>query len=571
MYNNEMNITNLIMLLKEHNIKDIVISPGGTNMAFVKKIQDDSFFNCYSVVDERSAMYFAIGLYLQTGNIIATSCTSAQATRNYIPGLTEAFYKKVPILAITMSKHPRFTYQEYMQAPDQCSLPNDCVKRSFSLPFISDENDMLHSMRVINEAILELTHHGCGPVQLCVPALDRKTKFVSKKSNKIERYYFDDLKRCSEKLKNKKIMLVIGEHRPFNNNLKKLIDDFCNNYNCFIYVNHLSNFENDYSINGNLLLSCMKDDDFYKVKPDILITMGGQTGDYPLYNMLSNSIFYEIDHWRISESGDVVDTYDKLSSIFEMSEELFFKGIINDNIKEKKDYYQIWKSNYILQNNKITLPFSNAYVAQLLSKKIVKPSIIQFSILNSLRVWNLFALNKNVECYSNVGAFGIDGGMSTLIGQSMVTDKDCYMIIGDLAFLYDINSLSIRNIKNNLKILLINNNGGVEFKLYDGNENFNKINKYVAAGDHFKNAKGWSETCGFLYLSASNIEEFNENIDKFINESNKPVVFELFVNDVDEVKAYNMIIQANSKLTISDYTGYGKKILKKGIKKILNR
>ena len=115
MYTNEMNIINLIKLLKEHNIRDIVISPGGTNMAFVKKVEDDPFFNCYSVVDERSAMYFAIGLYLQTGNIIATSCTSAQATRNYIPGLTEAFYKRVPILAITMTKHPRFTYQEYMQ------------------------------------------------------------------------------------------------------------------------------------------------------------------------------------------------------------------------------------------------------------------------------------------------------------------------------------------------------------------------------------------------------------------------------------------------------------------------
>ena len=122
MINNKKNVDIVVSLLKKHRIHHVVISPGGTNISFVKAVQDDTFFRCYSVVDERSAIYFAIGLYLQTGEIIATSCTSAQATRNYIPGLTEAFYKRVPILAITMSKHPRFTYQEYMQAPDQCSL-----------------------------------------------------------------------------------------------------------------------------------------------------------------------------------------------------------------------------------------------------------------------------------------------------------------------------------------------------------------------------------------------------------------------------------------------------------------
>lgn len=570
MYTNEMNINNLIKLLKEHNIRDIVISPGGTNMQFVKKIEDDPFFKCYSVVDERSAMYFAIGLYLQTGNVIATSCTSAQATRNYIPGLTEAYYKKAPVLAITMSKHPRFTYQEYMQAPDQCSLPKDCVKKSFAVPFISDENDMLHSMRVINEAILELTHHGTGPVQLCIPALDRKTKFVNKSNYKINRYYHKDLKNCKEKLKNKKVMIVIGEHRPFKISLKKAIDKFCDNYNCYIYTNHLSNFENPYSLKSNLAFSCMKDEEFNKVRPDIMITIGGQTGDYPLYNMISKPSFADIEHWRVAETGDVVDTYDKLTTIFEMEEEDFFVGMINNEKVGNKDYYKNWKNIVSSQNIEIELPFSNASIAQILSKKIKANSIIQFSILNSLRIWNLFPLDS-VECYSNVGAFGIDGGMSTLIGQSMATDKDCYMIIGDLAFLYDINSLSIRNIKKNVKILLINNNGGVEFKLYDGNTNYKKINNYVAAGDHFKNAKGWAETCGFKYISASDKKEFVNNVELFVNESNKPIVYEVFINDEDEVKAYNSLIQSNSKITLTDYTNYGKKIIKNSIKRIMNK
>ena len=105
---NYRNIEMIKDLLKEHKISNLIISPGGTNIPLIKAVQNDEFFNCYSIVDERSAAYFAIGIYLQTGNPVALICTSAQATRNYIPGLTEAFYKKVPILAITMQKHPRF-------------------------------------------------------------------------------------------------------------------------------------------------------------------------------------------------------------------------------------------------------------------------------------------------------------------------------------------------------------------------------------------------------------------------------------------------------------------------------
>ena len=91
----------LISLLKQYNIRHFVISPGSRNISIVKSVEDDSFFTCYSVVDERSAAYFAVGLSLEINAPVAITCTSAQATRNYIPGMTEAYYRKAPILAIT--------------------------------------------------------------------------------------------------------------------------------------------------------------------------------------------------------------------------------------------------------------------------------------------------------------------------------------------------------------------------------------------------------------------------------------------------------------------------------------
>lgn len=547
MIDNNKNIEIVVDCLKRHEIHYIVISPGGTNIALIKAVQDDSFFKCYSVVDERSAMYYAIGLYLQTGEKIATSCTSAQATRNYIPGLTEAFYKRVPIFAITMSKHPRFTYQEYMQAPDQCSLPKDCVKASYALPVISEKDDILQSIRMVNDAILELDHNGRGPVQLCIPWLDFPLGEFKPRAKTIRRYCVDD--EWSISLENKNVLVVVGEHRPFTGDEREALEAFCESCNSAVYVNHLSNYDGNYAIEGNILVSTMSKVEFKnEMKPDIIISIGGQTGDYPLYSLLSMPDLDDIEHWRVSADGKVVDTYDKLTKVFECSEKLFFSRLAMNKRTEHAFYDNIIAHMHFDRN--IDIPFSSAYAARVLTKVIPANSTVQFSILNSLRVWNLFEFQNHVRCFSNVGAFGIDGGMSTLIGQSMVTDDLCFMIIGDLAFLYDMNSIGIRGLKSNLRILLINNNGGVEFKLgMTGNEN---TNRFIAAGGHFKNAKGWAETCGFIYISARNKEEFDGHKNEFIGKSNSPILFELFVSDIDDAMAYNKLIKSNKDSTATE-------------------
>lgn len=555
-FENVKNIEMVAELLKQHNIKNLIISPGGTNIPLVKLVQSDNFFTCYSIVDERSAVYFGIGVYLQTGEPVALICTSAQATRNYIPGLTEAFYKKVPILAITMEKHPRFKYQEYMQAPDQTSLPADSVKKSFELPFVKDINDVYYSKRLINEAILELFHNGKGPVQLCIPWLDFKISEIEPLNKVIKRVSTVDINKFD--VTGKRILIVIGEHRPFSINERKAIEYFCQNTDTVIYTNHLSNFSNNYSVNANLLLSVIDDKEFDKIKPDILITIGGQTGDYPLYLRFSKTIYNNMEHWRISEDGNISDTYDKLTYVFQGKEEDFFMNVCENHVVHH--YIEVWKNQLKNLTRNVNVPFSNVSIAQFLHTKLPSESIIQFSILNSLRVWNLFDLNPDIECYSNVGAFGIDGGMSTLIGQSVITKKLSFMVIGDLAFFYDMNSLGIRHIKNNLRILLINNNGGVEFKL--NGEDKNIVDNYIAAANHYGNSKGWAESCNFKYLSASNMNEFESVYNEFLSASDKPIILEAFILDKNESEAYHSLINKNKKID-------AKQILKNSVKKII--
>lgn len=558
MHSNSENVNIVVDLLKKHGIKHIVISPGGTNIPVIRCIQDDDFFHCYSIVDERSAMYFAIGIYLQTKEYVATLCTSAQATRNYIPGLTEAFYKKIPVLCISMEKHPRFKYQEYMQAPDQTSLPADAVKKSYELPYISDIHDVYHSIRVMNEAILELSKDGYGPVQVCIPWLDFPVKENELKIRKIERILSPE----KIDLGNRKILLAIGEHTPFSKEEADAINHFCQVTNSVVYVNHLSNFRNEYSLQANLLLSTISDEEFKELVPNLMITIGGQTGDYPFYLRFSANEYAQLEHWRISEDGKIVDTYDKLTKVFQCPIRTFFANISGEC--EDHSFYSVWHQNVNKRIENVQVPFSNVAIAQHLHDKLPDNSIVQFSILNSLRVWNLFELDASIECYSNVGAFGIDGGMSTLIGQSVVSDNMAFMIIGDLAFFYDMNSLGIRHIKNNLRILLINNNGGIEFKLHG--ENTKDTDRYIAAANHYKNAKGWAQTCGFDYYAAQTMEEFTARCELLLHASNKPIVLEVFVSDENERDAYHAYLDAHRTKNLGENI---KSNLKKSVKKFL--
>lgn len=550
MYTIQENVRIVVALLKQYNIKQLVLSPGGTNIPLVHAVQNDSFFKCYSIPDERSAMYFAIGLYLQTGEVIATSCTSAQATRNYVPGLTEAFYKHVPILAITTSKLERFQYQDYMQAPDQCSLPRDAVKRSFDLPPVTDENTRVLCYHNAKEAILELNHRTPGPVQLNLRIVDiQQGQFED-----VELPVFRQTKRYMAwddwsdiELNDKKILVVVGEHRPFTDRQQNAINTFCSCHNAAVYTNHLSNFSNDYSLHANLLVWS---GGLRLLQPEILITIGGQTGDYPLYDALY--WLNKTEHWRVAEDGNYVDTYNKLTKIFECPDYFFFEHFVGDE-QMNHDYYESLKELNDTMKYDIEIPFSNLFVAQELFEQVPPGSIMNYAISNSLRCWNLFPLEKSVECYANVAAFGIDGCNSMLIGESMNTDNLSFIVTGDLAFFYDMNALGIRHIKNNIRVLLINNGGGTEFKfMTSGWKEKVKIDDYISACGHNGSAKGWAENCGFKYLSARNKKELKSVVEIFVSANENPMLLEVFTEAASEISAIGKFLDANRITTDED-------------------
>ncbi len=128
-----------------------------------------------------------------------------------------------------------------------------------------------------------------------------------------------------------------------------------------------------------------------------------------------------------------------------------------------------------------------------------------------------FETPKSVSVWCNVGGFGIDGILSTVLGASFANENTPYFcVLGDLAFFYDMNALGNRHVGKNLRILMINNGKGTEFRQYNHHAAYfsEQADQYIAAANHFGNkstslVKNYAEGLGFRYLSASSKSEFD--------------------------------------------------------------
>lgn len=576
-YSAEKHIQVLIALLKAHGIKKVIVSPGSANSNVVASFQGDPYFKMYSSVDERSAAYMACGLSAESGEPVILSCTQATASRNYLPGLTEAYYRKLPVLAITATQTVSRVGHHIAQVIDRSSLPNDVVRHSVLLPIVKDEDDLWDCEVKVNRAILELNHQGGGPVHINLQTTyDNSSVKELPNVRKIERITItDDLPVLPD---DQKVAVFVGAHVQWTTEQVEALDRFCSTNNAVVFCDHTSNYQGKYRILSALAAS--QSAEHKSIHPDILIHIGEISGDYYTLNLARKA--KEI--WRVSEDGEVRDTFRKLRYVLEMPEQRFFEQYAKGKVQESDNYLKGYKNIVDEVRKKVPeVPFSNIWVASKLAHRIPEGSTIHFGILNSLRSWNFFDLPKSVLSGSNVGGFGIDGNLSSLFGASLANkNKLFYGIFGDLAFFYDMNVLGNRHIGNNIRIMLVNNGMGSEFRLYSHRDTrFGKdAEDYIAAAGHFGNksatlVKNISQDLGFEYFCASNKQEFVEVYERFLvpEITEKPMLFEIFTNSSDESDALESIrgieenITSKTKQAAKDFLGKkGVDIIKKVIK-----
>ncbi|WP_111640048.1 thiamine pyrophosphate-binding protein [Marinomonas shanghaiensis] len=542
----EKNALIVISLLKAHGIRYVIASPGNTNTALIGSIQKDPFFKIYSAVDERSAAYMACGLAAETGEVVVLSCTGATASRNYAPGMTEAYYRKLPVLAITSTQQVARIGHHVAQVIDRSVISNDIAKFSVTLPVVKDEEDFWDCEIKVNKAILELTRHGGGPVHINLPTT-YSLPFTEKEDincKVVNRFTLTD--QLPKLNLNKRVSIIVGSQNTWSIEATEALEIFCEKYNAVVFCDHTSGYKGK----NRLLISLAAAQELHsrtELKSDLTLHIGEVTGDYPLTSITGNEV------WRISLDGEIRDTFRKLKYVFEMSEMSFFEHYAEQSSQQSTNAYYNQCINFLksVQSKIPEVPFSNVWLASKLAAKIPPGSAIHFGILNSLRTWNFYDLPETVTSFSNVGGFGIDGGVSSLLGASLAnSNKIYYGVIGDLAFFYDLNAIGNRHTTSNLRILLVNNGKGTEFRLYNHHASHfgSECDEFVAAAGHYGNKsrtliKNYAENLGFEYFSANNKQEFEVAYPRFLEPevTDRPMLFEVFTDSDEESKALQIM------------------------------
>lgn len=554
-YTAEKNVQMLVYLMKAHGIKKVIASPGTTNVTFVASLQQDPYFEMYSAADERSAAYMACGLAAESGEPVAISCTGATASRNYIPGLTEAYYRKLPVLAVTSTQHTGRIGQLKPQVIDRSVIQKDIAVMSVQIPQISSAEDEWDCNVKLNSALLALKHRGGGPVHINL--VTNYTRDFSVKTlpkfRVIHRIAVGD---DFPSIKAKRIGIFVGAHAVWSEELTASVDRFCEIYNGVVLCDHTSNYRGKYGVQFNLVAGQSRHY-FESRKMDLLIDMGEMSGAYMGLNPK--------EVWRVNPDGQVRDTWRKITHIFDMQELDFFRKYSELSASDGMElsYYEGCKAEDAMLREKMPeLPFSNDWIAQVTASKLPEDSVLHLGILNTLRSWNFFELPKTISCYCNTGGFGIDGIVSTFVGSALAhPEKLHFCVVGDLAFFYDLNAIANHNVGNNMRILLINNGCGTEFKNYShfAAQFGDDANEFMAAMGHYGQkspdlVRHYATDLGFEYLSASNKEEYLSNVERFVfpGLTDKPMLFEVFTDyqeESDALKIINHIIDDGPSAT----------------------
>lgn len=570
MFSENRMVLQLLSLLKQFGIRRIVVSPGSRHFAFVHSLEADDYFKLYSVVDERSAAFFALGMIQETRETVAVCCSSGTACMNYGSAVVEAYYQHLPLLVLSSDRLPQLLNQMEDQMYDQLSTFKSFTKYQGQLPIIRNDFDEWYCNRIINEGLLELNHHGNGPVHLNIPFEAHNTdKFSTKdvpvvrKINRVSGNIGPEMwMGYSECLKGKKVMIVWGQSVNITEKLTDALSLFVDDYDAIVLTDKMSNLHHKNAItNTTAVLRIMKSDEKANLMPDIVITVGG---NYIFNNEIKSFLATSnVKHWLVGEEGAICDPFKRLTDIFETDELTFFRYMTEFNaFKNEGEYSSSWLALSQLPPLPTT-EYNELYAIGALLRKLPKNVDLQLANSCTIRMAHFFPTDETVRINCNRGVNGIDGSMSTAIGFAADNPRPTFYITGDLSFFYDMNSLWIRHLSKKMRILLVNNGGGAVMYGPLNNDLRKTLPPHIGAG-HMVSAKGWVESLGFKYIAAHNKAEVDKAVDELCNvDMEKPILVEVFTTintDIDSISEYYKSLDRNT---------LGHKIIVKVVKKIL--
>ena len=524
----------IIEICNAKGVHDIVISPGSRNAPLTIGFTNNPKFRCYSIVDERCAAFFAIGIAQQIQKPVAVVCTSGSALLNYYPAFAEAFYSQIPFVVISADRpFDKIDIGDGQTIRQENVFINHSLFNANLIAAASEENDVF-----INEALNVAIVHK-GPVHINAPfeePLYETTNKLSVDFNvtsifKVSRLVgVDDIIAFSTLWNHSsKILILVGECKP-NSVEQRWLDQLASFPSVVVMTETTSNLHHPSFINNiDTVITPFSQKEFLKLQPRILITFGGMIVSKRIKAFLRK--YKPKHHWHIDELR-AYDTFGILTKHFQVNPNQFFKQFL-PHIKQVESEYKITFQNIYAQrkvkhNEYLSqIPFSDFKAFEIVLSNLTTQIQLQISNSSAIRYAQLFEIDKKIEVFCNRGTSGIDGSTSTAIGAAVGSKKSTVLITGDVGFLYDSNALWNNYIPKNFKIILINNGGGGIFRILPGHQETETFNTYFETS-HCLTAEHLAKMYQFDYAIASDSISLENGMAKLFQQNDKPMILEVF-------------------------------------------
>ena len=565
----------LILSCLKFDFFDVVISPGSRNVPLAIGFASNKKFKCYSIVDERSAAFFALGLSQKSKKPTILICTSGSALLNYYPAVAEAYYSEIPLIILSADRpeykinigdgqtinqsnvfEKNILYSNSLK--QDCSHATEEIIKSNLQKIVNDKADyskiekLQKSIQKNNEEIIEiafnLSINKMQPVHLNVPMEEPLYEFndspsisvkVKKKTEKkLSLTDSDNFYKAINKAS--KIMILIGVSDG-NILSKKSIQKINSCSSIIVMKEHTSNVFNESFISnidrliGPIELQSNSDSLFDELSPEIVISLGGMIISKKIKSFLRN--YKPRKHFHIGNNISKDSFYSGVEHINTTANK-FFENI--DLNKSDSKYFEKWNqldySKLDLHNRYMkVINFSDLKVFEILTNWIPKKYNIQVANSTPIRYFQLFDLKNKNMMFANRGTSGIDGSTSTAIGSSVQNDSPVLLVTGDLSFFYDVNALWNNHIPKNFRIIIINNSGGGIFKILPGFKENNLFSEFIET-QHNLSARLIAKMFNFNYTRVSTKFGLNLYLRTFFKNSKKPKILEIKTSSVKSTK-----------------------------------
>lgn len=515
-------------------VENIVLSAGSRNAPLIISFVRRKEFKTYSITDERSAAFFALGMAEKSKKPTALICTSGTALLNYAPAAAEAYYKGIPLVIVSADRPAEKLNHGDGQMIRQEGALSNFTKFTCSLPKINDSQDVWYAKTLLERAFTELYKPKRGPVHINIPL--REPLYKTKQYH--DSFRFTDIylpekvlsknyiSELSRQLAEYSKIMIIPAVAGDNDELSRLLDELSHLPQFVVITETINNIKGEKIFTGTdkYVAAIEEHPEAY---PELVITMGDILISRKIKKILDSDLLKA--HWHINESGNYIDMFQRMTALIEVSPEYLLRTIdIQEN--EKSDYALQWRAikeeieerhnkfaelKVIQAKEPIPCKWSDFKVFDVIKDYLTEDIEMYCGNSTVIRYAQLFDEYFQVKNYCNRGTSGIDGCLSTALGSSLESQKISLAVIGDLSFYYDSNALWNKYIHKKFKVILINNEGGGIFRFIDGPSGHPEL-EYYFENHQKRTAADIARAYGLLYYYCDTEEYLRDVMPDFL-------------------------------------------------------